>query len=907
VVALKLLRQGAASRQAMKRFRHETEILGRLKHPNIAQIHDAGTFDSGQGAQPYFAMEFVNGRPLVEYAEEQKLDIRDRLRLFVSVCDALQYAHLKGVIHRDLKPDNILVDNLGEPKILDFGVARVTDADIQVTTLQTDIGQLIGTVPYMSPEQCDGDPTELDIRSDVYSLGVVLYELLSGRLPHDLAGRNIPDAVRIIHDDDPTPLSSINRVYRGDIETIVAKTLEKDKARRYQSAAELAADLRRYLADEPILARPASTFYQLGKFARRNKTLVAGTVAVIAVLAAGVATTSWQAIQASRREAQATAYSDFVMWMLALANPEEMQQVTETPVTFRRATSLVDLMDQAGPEIDVALALWPEKMADVHERFALNYRGYGELRKWRHHFQRAYDIRRDVMGADHEITLRTLSRLAACEIELGLLEDADRMEREAIEGLTRVLGKEHRDTLIAVRRRANSLGLYQGREGEALTLLQETLATMRQRLDPTDPEIVRTASKLAALLLSWGKLGEAEDIAREWLEIAKRTLDDDHYLTWQLTGQLGMIRLNRGDAVEAERLLRQTRAAMIEKTGRVSRETLRFSFFLAKSLAAQERDDECDQILTQIVEDARTQLGEDHFHTWLNVAQVGVHRKSQGRLKVAEGHFQDAITGYARVLGADHWRTLVTRCNLGIVQWKLGQFEDAERQFRRAIKGQLRVRGKDHPQTLTTRYELAQLLDSRGKSNEAQQHYRELLAGLHRAYGPEHEYTLEAVNALAWFLKDQGSQGLAEAASLARDGTDICVRQFGDENQKTLAIRDTLAVVLHLSRENEKAIIEFDKSAAAARKMRGEDRWFTAMSSVHYGRCLLELARFGDSESVLITTYSGYRELNGQDHEETQSALAACIDLYDAWGKPEKAAEYRALLPETEEDVKASD
>jgi WD40 repeat protein/predicted Ser/Thr protein kinase len=304
-VALKVLRRGIASRQAMRRFGHEVEILGRLQHPNIAQIYDAGTFDEGEGAQPYFAMEYIHGRPLIEGANAEKLGIRERLALLVKICKAVWHAHQQGVIHRDLKPDNILIDDQGEPKILDFGIARATDSDIQTTTLQTDMGQLIGTVPYMSPEQVAGDPHKLDTRSDVYSLGVLLYELLSDRLPHDLKDRTIPEAVRIIGEDDPTPLSSISRTFRGDLDTIVSKALEKEKDRRYQSAAELAADVRHYLSDEPIVARPPSMFYQLGKFARRNKGLVAGIAVAIAALLLGSVLATWQAIHATRLEREA--------------------------------------------------------------------------------------------------------------------------------------------------------------------------------------------------------------------------------------------------------------------------------------------------------------------------------------------------------------------------------------------------------------------------------------------------------------------------------------------------------------------------------------------------------------------------------------------------------------------------
>lgn len=306
-VALKVVRAGLATPKMMRRFELESQVLGRLQHIGIAQVYEAGTADAGQGPQPFFAMEFIRGRLLNDFAGADNLGTRARLELMAKVCDAVHYAHQKGVIHRDLKPGNILVDDTGQPKILDFGVARATDSDVQVTTLQTDVGQIVGTLAYMSPEQVAADPAELDIRSDVYALGVICYELLAGRLPLDVSRKMIHEAARTIQEDDPAPLSTYNRVFRGDVETIVAKALEKEKGRRYASAAELAADLRRYLQDEPIVARPASTTYQLRKFAKRNKGLVGGVVAafIIMVIASVVSVTL--AVQAHRARAAETA------------------------------------------------------------------------------------------------------------------------------------------------------------------------------------------------------------------------------------------------------------------------------------------------------------------------------------------------------------------------------------------------------------------------------------------------------------------------------------------------------------------------------------------------------------------------------------------------------------------------
>jgi WD40 repeat protein/tRNA A-37 threonylcarbamoyl transferase component Bud32 len=312
-VALKLIRAGVVSRGVTRRFRQEAEILGRLQHPGIAQVHDAGTFDAGSGIQPYLAMEFVDGPTLREHVERAGMDVRGRLELVARVCDAVHYAHLKGVIHRDLKPENVLVqggsrhdddsgsgcaDAIGQPKILDFGVARLTDEDVRVTTMRTSVGQLIGTVQYMSPEQAAGDSRVLDIRSDIYALGVMLFELLAGRPPYDLSNRSIPDAVMVIRERNPSRLGSVDSSFRGDVETIVGKALEKEPARRYQSASDLAADIRRYLRHEPITARSPSVWYQVRKFARRNRTLVAGVVATFVVLVAGVVVSASLAVRA---------------------------------------------------------------------------------------------------------------------------------------------------------------------------------------------------------------------------------------------------------------------------------------------------------------------------------------------------------------------------------------------------------------------------------------------------------------------------------------------------------------------------------------------------------------------------------------------------------------------------------
>jgi serine/threonine protein kinase len=290
-VAVKVLNPGIASRSALRRFEHESQILARLSHPNIAQVFEAGTHGAGDAAVPYFVMEYIPGaRSITEYARHHGLGSRRCLELFAKVCDAVHHGHSRGIVHRDLKPGNILVDADGEPKVIDFGVARATDFEAAMTTVQTDVGQLIGTLQYMSPEQVEADPGAIDQRSDVYSLGVVLYELLSGRPPYDLAGAAVIEAARIIREKPPARLSTLDTRLRGDVETIVLTALAKERLRRYQSAEGLGRDIERYLADEPITARGPSMAYLLGRssrvLARRHPVGAMAAVAVLAVLVA---------------------------------------------------------------------------------------------------------------------------------------------------------------------------------------------------------------------------------------------------------------------------------------------------------------------------------------------------------------------------------------------------------------------------------------------------------------------------------------------------------------------------------------------------------------------------------------------------------------------------------------------
>jgi serine/threonine protein kinase len=395
------------------------------------------------------------------------------------------------LIHRDLKPGNILVEETGQPKILDFGVARVTDRDVE-TTRQTDLGQLVGTLAYMSPEQAVGDPLEVDTRSDVYTLGVILYELLAGRLPYALS-RKPHEAARTIREEDPTPLSSISRVYRGDIETIVAKALEKDKARRHASASGLAADIQRYLKDEPIAARPPSASYQLRKFARRNKALVAGVAAVFVVLIGGVIASTLEAARARRAERIAEAVNNFLQNDLlsqASANTQARPDTKPDPDLKVRTA-----LDRAAANIGRKFKDQPLVEASIRQTIGNTYIDLGLYPEAQRQIERAVDLLRGSLGEDNSETLKTVNDLAVLYLNQGNFAQAEPLVARVLAIQRRVLGDKHLDTLTTM----NSLaGTYweQGKYAQAEPLLAKILQLRRRALGEEHPDTLRVMHNL---------------------------------------------------------------------------------------------------------------------------------------------------------------------------------------------------------------------------------------------------------------------------------------------------------------------------------------------------------------------------------------------------------------------------
>ncbi len=404
-VAVKVIRAGRFTEASRRRFEYEAQVLARLVHPGIAQIYEAGIWNRDDGTErPFMAMEYVNGTSLIQYADEHDLDMTQRLNLFRKVCEGVQYSHQRGVIHRDLKPDNILVHQDGQPKVIDFGVARQTDSDLNFVTQATQVGQLIGTLQYMSPEQVEYDTRDLDIRTDVYALGVILYQLLCGSLPYDLRERAVHEAVRVIQEEAPTNPSTIHRRLRGDLETITLKALEKNRNRRYGTAEELSNDIRRYIENDPIEARPPSMIYRLGKFSRKHRSMTAAAICVVVTLVACAIISSIGWIEASRQSAMVEQRNDALDDSVTELVQGVMGQVRYLGNSAEAQRSLLDLArthvdtiagdDAPGPLQNAQLAGVWMRIAKSH--LSTSGVGYGSLAEAEDALQQADDLLKDI-------------------------------------------------------------------------------------------------------------------------------------------------------------------------------------------------------------------------------------------------------------------------------------------------------------------------------------------------------------------------------------------------------------------------------------------------------------------------------------------------------------------------------
>jgi hypothetical protein len=744
-VALKVIKAAWASPDLLRRFQREFQTLGRLHHPGIAQIYEAGTADTGFGSQPFFAMEIIHGNALRDYADMRHLNTRQRLALMIPICEAVQHAHERGIIHRDLKPGNILVDENGQPKILDFGLARVTDAEAQASR-QTDVGQIVGTLAYMSPEQVLADPSAVDTRSDVYALGVILYELLAGKLPYEVT-RHLPDAVQTIQQVDPSPLSTVSRVYRGDIETIVGRALEKDRTRRYASATDLAADIRRYLEDKPITARPPSTGYQLYKFARRHKALVAGAGAVFLALVAGVVASTREAVLARRAELVAASQRDRAaaaerastaerdrallaeesarherdraIAAEARAEEERNAAVSERQRADSEAASAKavndflqnDLLAQASaknqsgssapdPDIKVRTALdraaarvegkfdkQPEVEAAIRNTLGNTYAELTQYADSRKQLGRALELERRVWGPENPKTLSTLNHLGRTVWHQGKYAEAERLLAQGLEIERRVLGPDHPDTLYCMNSLANAYRA-QGKDDQAETLYRQTLEARSRVLGRDHPDTLISMNNLANVYWSQGKYAQAEALYSQTMEIQRRVLGPEHPDTLLSMGNLADTYTEEGKYSEAEALFTTTVEISRRVLGPEQSNTLDFLEDFASLYQRQGQYASAATCLAQVLDGRRHVMGPEHPETMLAAINLALAYISQGKFAESEPLAREVLTVYEKNQ-PDNWRRFNAESLLGESLAGQKHYREAEPYLLEGFQGML--------------------------------------------------------------------------------------------------------------------------------------------------------------------------------------------------------------------------
>jgi non-specific serine/threonine protein kinase/serine/threonine-protein kinase len=720
-VALKLIKPGMDSKAVIARFEQERQALAMMDHPSVARVFDAGQTDAGR---PFFVMEHVAGESITAYADRHKLSLRQRLELFVPVCEAVQHAHTKGIIHRDLKPSNVLVELVDAkplPKVIDFGVAKAMSQRLTEKTIFTEQGVIIGTPEYMSPEQAEMGALDVDTRTDVYSLGVMLYELLTGVLPFEpaeLRSAGYGAIQKIIREVDPprpsarltglaqapdpgprtarriaadrgTSPDALARALRRELEWIPVKAMRKDRAERYKSPADLAEDIVNYLAGKPLQAGPESGLYLARKFVKRHKAAVGASAAVLFLLAgssvvmgallaqtrAAERRTAAALADARTQAAKSKAVSDFVSDMLRSADPGR----------DGRQVKVASLLDKAGPAAERAAADQPETAASLHEILGATYRGLGLYEDAARHFRQCLALREKTLGPDHPDTFASMGNLAPVLRALGKWEEAEPLLARALEGLRATRGPEHRDTLVSL---ANSAQLLheRGKPAEGLERFRQAADAGLRVLPDNDDQLPMWLAQVALLLTDQGKFDEARPYADKALERSRRTLGNDHPTTQFALNVLARWHQARGEFADAEKLYKEAFDAGLKVLGPEHPSTLYWMNDYARILQDQRKFEEVLPVYEALVEIQ------------------------------------------ARVVGAEHPDTLMLTNNLARGYQDLKRFDEAEPLMRRVVEIGRRTITIEHPNCMIWQNNLAKLLELKGDPAAAEPLYAEVVA-----------------------------------------------------------------------------------------------------------------------------------------------------------------------------------
>jgi len=829
-VALKIIKPGMDSKAIIARFEAERQALALLDHPNIAHIYDAGATED---KRPYFAMEYVEGSTITDYCDRHRLLVKERLHLFLIVCRAVHHAHQKGIIHRDIKPSNILVspqDGQLVPKVIDFGLAKAISGSLSGRTMVTEQGQLMGTPEYMSPEQADVATEDIDTCSDIYSLGVLLYVLLTGVLPFEsetLRKGGIETVRKIICDTDPkTPSTRLTKLGKEakkvaesrraevgalakclhrELEWIPLKAMCKERSERYQSASELAEDIENYLKGAPLLAGPPSTVYWVKKFARRNRALVSGIAAVLAVLLGAVVVSTLFALAQARarveaensgREARRQAH-------IAKAVTEFLNNDLFSSIDPVRArghdVTVREILDKASDKIEDQFKDEPLVEASIRMTLAQTYLSLGEYEEAEPHFRRALELNRASLDPNDPNVAISMSNLAQLLQDTNRPTEAEPLLKHGAEIMENSYGPNHPNVATALN---NLATLYHetNRLADAEHLFRRALAIDETSLEPNDPKVATDLNNLAELLRVVNRLDEAEPLYRRALAIDEQSLDKEHPNVSRDLNNLALLLIATNRLTDAEPMMRRALAIEEQCYGQNHPNVAIRLNNIAQLLMMTNRLTEAENMMRLALEIDEQTLGEDHPSVARDLNNLAELLKVTNRLNEAERFYRRALAIDKQSLGKDHPDVAIDLNNLATLLKITNRFEEAEQMYHRVLAINKKFLGEDHPEVARNLSNLAELLRVTKRYVEAEPMIRRALAIDEQSYDKDDPRVAIRLNNLALLLQD--TNRLVEAEQLMCRALEILEKRLGPDHPNTKKIRDNFESLKRKMEEN---------------------------------------------------------------------------------------------------------
>jgi serine/threonine protein kinase/tetratricopeptide (TPR) repeat protein len=929
-VAVKIVKRGVDTEEVLRRFRRERQTLATLDHPHIARLIDGGTTDDGR---PFLVMEYVDGSPIDRYCDQGSLSIPNRLSLFRDACSAVQHAHRNLVVHRDLKPGNILVDKQGVLKLLDFGISKLLDAGSRGQADKTTVSSLrIMTPRYASPEQIRGEP--ITTAGDIYSLGVVLYELLTGHSPYGDDTTTRKDLERHVLDTDPdrpstavqrtaelvspdgstqritpesvsrarkTSAEKLQRRLRGDLDTIVMTALQKDPQRRYPSVDQFSEDIRRYLAGLPVSARPDTWTYRAGKFVRRNKAGVLGVAIAVVSLLGGTIAATVGLLEA--RDARAEAVAEAERAQTEAKTAERVNEFLRKVLVFTdpsregRNITVRELLDKAAAEVETDFAEEADIRAGLHAVIGSSYCSIAAYDAAEAHLRSALRIHQRIHGEDQLVVADDLSALGELLLSRGDYAAAEGELRKALAIFRDEVGVEDEAYILSL----NNLGMALKEMGDyagAETVTREGLEIARNIPDAGRRVIAVSLENLATLRGILGDHDEAESLCREAVATWRELRGGDDLSVGISLNELGLILKAKGDYSEAESAYRESLRIHSEVLGEEHPHTGTILNNLGTLLQAKGDYPAAEALLRQALEVRRNSLGPKHPAVAQTLNNLGMLLAERGDYAAAEPLLQEALAVRREVLDDKHPDLAQSLNNLAMVLERGGNLDAAEQLYREALAIWRSSVGDEHPVVATMLNNLGVLLDKRGDGSEAESLLRESLAIRRQALGDEHVQVAQTMTNLASVLQDMDR--FDESESLLIEAATVIRKQVGDKHPQLAFTLNTLAGGYGLQTKFDLAEPLLRQVLEIRRATYPEEHWRVADAESTLGSCLTKLQRYEEAEPLLIEGFLSIKASRGPADERVQAALRRLVALYDAWGKPDEAAEWRAKLPTTQ-------